>query len=912
MTQPLFSVITTKLQPPRPGSKRLARNHLLKLLDRHQNAAVTLVMGPAGYGKTTLLAQWFEELANRSTPHRNTRRSWLTLDKQDNLEEQFLSYLYNSLKRLDPRLALQIEEFAEAEEPVEPGAIIAALINTVAESDERYCLFLDDYQWIDNDVIHNIIQYLLFNLPDNLRVYIGSRTLPPFSLARLKVQDRILLIGDEMLRFDAQEAAAFIDAHLSMKLGAKEQEKLYHQTQGWPAALQLATPLLESSQDPACFLADFAGTHESIAEYLAEEVFHSLPAPAFQLLLQLSLFDRFSAALGEAISDDPDSREILENSRNEALLLQRFEGDGGWYQFHPLAREFLIKHPRIKTLNLSKLHRDAAHWFTAQGYIGEAVDHSLKSGDDDAAFTLLEQHARDLLEQGRFALLANLVQKLPQKQTSSCGKILIPLAWVLLLNHDINGAHSVLKQIDTLLTQNRDQAKIAVETEAATVRAGIQALRDQLEGCRSTIDHWQPRIPAAQTFSRIVMTNVASYVQLNDFRFDDLLDAQRKVEPLSRDQDYAGSRAYSLYFCGLAYTEQLRLADAEAAYLAANRISGSAQNIEPATRKLARLMLGCLAYLRGDLDLAQIRLDTQLDTLRQNALTDQVLHILPCLARLYQHQQRWQEAQALLAAYLRPSNERRNARVHACAVHEQVRLLLAQDPAHAKSVLEQQRESISHETTAERPLFEQAQEWLQLAEARIYLQEGKHAGAQSLLDRLQTQFQQQGRLFKRLTPLLLLAESALTRQDQPLASNYLNQALDLDPAGLALQVFADEGRALLPLLKQNIQAQGPRTAQSRKIIELLQRQADIDNECKTVAAAVAAPAPSSSMPEPLTEKETLVLQLIAEGLSNREAAERAYIGIETIKSHLRSIYQKMGVSRRTRAVRRGRELGLIS
>ncbi len=904
MSPPLISLIATKLQPPKAGRQGVLRDHLLGQLEKNLDRSVVLIMGPAGYGKTTLMAQWFEQLGRRGV-----NCSWLTLSPQDNGEAQFLSYFASSIKQLDQNLALKIEELFESHSSLDPQALVAALVNAVAESSEHYALFLDDYQWIENPDIHNMIQHLFLNLPENITLCIGSRILPPFSLARLKVQGRTLLIGAEGVRFTPQEAAAFIDAHLNTQLSAIEQDKLYQQTQGWPAALQLATSLLETSQDPAGFLADFSGSHNSITDYLAEEVFHRLPKATLELLVRLSLFDRFSAPLCEAIVSTSGSREILENTRNEGLLLQRLEGTGGWYQFHPLAREFLIRSPKLTSTDRQQLHRKAAQWFIDQGYIGESVEHCLKSGDEQSAFDLLRQHAGSLLKQGQLGILGSLVQKLSQGKISSSVQILLPLAWVRLLNHDLTGVNSVLKQIDVLLGQSHGQVRLSIEAEIAAIRASLHATQDQLSAAQSTIDQWHTRIPENNYFIRAVMANCVNYIELCESRFDQLQVTQGQADPLHQQLEDSGAQVYSLFFTGLAQTEQLRLADAEAVYQKASQISGSSHSRRSVSKQLADVMLGTIAYLKGDLEVARNRFETQRSALNRNALTDQILHALPCLVRLYQHQGMIQKAQTLLATYLHPAHERRTVRVLACAVHEQVRLLINQNPAYAKTFLEQQRDRILNGTCEDQAIFEQTQEWLQMAEARILLHQGNFIETEAILSPLLARLQQQGRTLKTLPPLLLLAHSALSQKNETLALSYLNQALDLDPARLALQMFADEGRPLEALFVQNIQTQGPWAAQSQQVIELLQNQASVGKSKQASSYTPSALIPA--LEEPLTKKETRVLELVSKGMSNREVAEQACVSVETIKSHLRSIYQKMGATRRTQAVHLAREMGLI-
>lgn len=911
MRNQFIPIIKTKLRPPRLGHPVLTRPRLLDLLEKHKKQPLTLLMGPAGYGKTTLMTQCQDMLIASGT---NT--AWLTLDESDNIPDQFLSYLSSAFKQIEPSLSVQIEEFEELGSARVPQMVIAELVNTLAEQDKHYALFLDDYHFIDNENIHTTVQYLLSNLPHNLNLYIGTRSVPPLSLSRLKVQGQVQLLGSESLRFDQPEAEQFLQDRTSVSLEPDELKALLERTEGWPAALQLASPSLIELEQREAFIENFAGDHRSITDFLAEEVVNRLPGRVLQLLLELSIVDRFSISLCTALTGQEDAQAMLDNPQSDYFLLQRFDDeDSSWYRFHPLIRSFLRKRlEQSEQIDPVALHEKAALWFEQQGLIAEAVDHMLSAGRQDNAFALIEKYAFAIIEQGQLALLISLVRKLPQGQIAGCEKILVPLAWAQLLSYNQHELQQLLDQMDALIEHAGAEQRQFIEMEISVLRAALQLFHDDFDACKATIAKWPEKSLVESPFNEVTMGNIREYVCLIDFKFEELHNILHCSERLYDQLENPGTKVYGRLFSTLALFEQNRLREATSVVQETLDICKAVKRAGSGAvfRKLTLLMKGLSACYSGQSDKALAILEPNLELLKTYAVVEVLVKVLPTMVRLYQQNNDYQKAQNVLQQFSYLASQRNLIRLQACLVHEQVRaLLLENNQQAAKQRLEQALDINAMVDVHSLGAEAQTWEWLQLAEVRLQIASGSALDTESTLQQLEARFESQGRSLRLIEIYLLQSQLAFLLSSKKQALDILEKAFSMILDEQLLQPFIDEGNQLLPLYRTfaTQTSNSMLTGRCNAVIKLLDKSS-VEITQKPAAKSTSLLQPDA-LTDPLSKRELEVLQLVAQGLSNRDIAEQLFLSIDTIKTHLKSIFSKMSVARRTQAVSLGRELGLI-
>jgi LuxR family transcriptional regulator, maltose regulon positive regulatory protein len=324
------SLVSTKLRPSQARAKLVARPRLIAKLERETGRKLTLISAPAGFGKTTLLVEWFRERADGEGSV-----AWASLDEGDNDPVRFLSYLVAALRRTIG------EEFGEgvlaalrSPEPPQMEAVLGALINELAELPGEVAVVLDDYHVIYSEPVHGVFSFLLEHLPPNVHLVISSRIDPPLQLSRLRARNQMMEIDAAELSFTSEEAATFLNGVMGLDLSAEDVAALEERTEGWIAGLQLAALSMRDRKDIPGFLRAFSGSHRDVLDYLAEEVLERQPGQMREFLLQTSILDHLSGALCDALTGRSDGQEMLERLEKDNLFVVALDEERHWYRYH--------------------------------------------------------------------------------------------------------------------------------------------------------------------------------------------------------------------------------------------------------------------------------------------------------------------------------------------------------------------------------------------------------------------------------------------------------------------------------------------------------------------------------------------------------------------------------------------------
>ena len=355
-------LLETKLHVPRRRRNLVARPRLSKRLSSGAESALTLVSAPAGFGKTTLLADW---LAAPAANGRST--AWLSLDQRDNDPAVFWTYLVAALKTAAPGVgAGALSLLQSAQPPIE--AVVATLLNDLSAISNDVVLVLDDYHVIEAREVQEGMAFLLEHLPPQLHLVIAGRADPALPLARLRGRGELVEIRAADLRFTPDEAAAYLNGVMGLALTAQDVAALEGRTEGWIAALQLAALSMQGRDDVAGFIAGFAGDDRYIVDYLAEEVLQRQPEHVRHFLLQTSILDRLSGPLCDAVTGQDGGKAKLAALEQGNLFLVPLDDRRQWYRYHQLFADVLQAHLLDEQpADVPELHRRASIWYEQNG-----------------------------------------------------------------------------------------------------------------------------------------------------------------------------------------------------------------------------------------------------------------------------------------------------------------------------------------------------------------------------------------------------------------------------------------------------------------------------------------------------------------------------------------------------------------
>jgi LuxR family transcriptional regulator, maltose regulon positive regulatory protein len=490
---PMFEAHTTsdvllasKLRVPRPRPGWVPRPRLLRHLRAGTARELVLVCGPAGFGKSSLLADWVGN-AGRAV-------AWLSLDEGDNDPVRFWRHVTAALDGVLPGVAERAGALVGGGASTSIRAVVTALVNDLVETPGEALLVVDDYHLIQAPEVHSSLAFLLDQLPGSLRIVLASRSDPPLPLARLRARGQLAEIRATDLRFTRGEAGELLRAALGPDLPDRIVAALEERTEGWVAGLQLAALSLHGHADVARFVEEFSGSHRFVLDYLTEEVLDRQSERLRTFLLETSVLDRLSGPLCDALTGGTDGQELLEAAERANLFLLALDEERNWWRYHHLFAEvlrarLLQRHPA----EVVRLHRAAAEWHERHGLADDAVRHAVACGDPTWAATLIEGHLEDqVLLLGQGATLIRWLSVLPPDVIHRRPRLTLGQAVVALLEGRLDDVEPLPALAERTFAQagdtpyhasidRRDSIVANVPAAVAVGRADLACLRGDAE-----------------------------------------------------------------------------------------------------------------------------------------------------------------------------------------------------------------------------------------------------------------------------------------------------------------------------------------------------------------------------------------------------------------------------------------------
>ncbi len=878
-------ILATKLYVPPRRSRVVLRPRLDERLNEGLGRRLTLVSAPAGFGKTTLIAEW---VAGCALPV-----AWLSLDEGDSDPGRFLTYLVAALRNVAPGAGESVLAMLESPQPPPVESTLTPLLNELATASTGFVLVLDDYHLVEAKPVDDAVAFLVEHLPPQMHVVMATREDPALPLARLRARAELSEVRASDLRFTPEESAAFLNQVMELGLSTADVDALETSTEGWIAGLQLAAISLQGRDDAAAFIRSFSGGHRFVLDYLVEEVLGRQPPAIGDFLLRTSILDRLCGPLCDAVTLDPSTpgQQTLEHLERANLFVVPLDGERRWYRYHHLFGDLLRQRLGQSEPDavVDEFHGRASRWCEDNGFDLEAFRHAAAGHDIERAERLAKGMGPSLQISAAYAALGAWISSLPAEALDARPSLRITYAQALLASGRMVDFEGMLDAAEaTLQTRANDEPTRDLMGQVAALRAVLAFLEhradDMVVESRRALN-----LLRSDNVSRAFFVGwAAGYAQ--EVRGDRA--AARKtygtVLSMSRATGYRfGEMAASIGLAGVQESDnELRLA-AET-YEDTIRLAADLPFLWISD---AHLGLGRILYEWNDLDAAWERGQKSFELARQLESTDRPVACQVLLAHVKLAQGDLAEATRIL------TEAERSVREHDF-VHE------APKVAAARAMLRLRGGDVDGAARL-------AEEFdLPLTRARVCLARGDPEGALTALESYRHQAESRGGLDERLRALVLQALAHRAAAETGGALSILGVALEIgEPEGF-VRLFVDEGPPMARLLREAAAA-GLYGEYCLRLLGAFPTDATGAGP-GALAPRGGRPAGASGLVEPLSKRELELLELLAEGLSNQAIAERLFLSPHTVKTHVRNIYSKLDVSSRTQAVARARMLGILS
>lgn len=925
----LETLLRTKLYAPPLRPNLVPRPHLIERLTRGLQLGhnLTLVSAPAGFGKTTLVREWLDTLRSDTARPRQVinRTAWLSLDERDSDLVCFLAYLsaaLNQVEGIETPVGQGALAMLQSPQPPPAEDILTSLINDITAIPGRIILILDDYHLIESRPVDKAVTFLLEHLPPQLYLVIATRVDPDLPLARRRARSQLTELRAAELRFTSSEVAQFFNQVIGLELSSEDITTLENRTEGWISGLQLAAISMRGHKDVTTFIKSFTGSHHFVVDYLIEEVLEQQTPTIQTFLLQTAILDRLSGPLCDALTGQENGQVTLEALEHANLFVVPLDAERRWYRYHHLFADLLRRRLRQKEPHwVPTLHIKASEWYRQNGFVDEAIEHTMRAEDFEQAARLIDEYVDAIWVRGQHGKLRRWLVEMPVELVFSRPQLSSFYALYLFTSGQQDAAERGLQAAEQALEPGigRIPETSPLDQEDQLSDADRRRLRGRFKAIRAFISSYQEDAPGIIHHARqalkylseqdLTMRSIVAIAlgDANAFKGEMAAAYQAQLEALE-----ASRAAGNIYFrivanlkAAVTLREQGRLQQT---------IEICQQQMQLATKSgLSQAgVVGWLLTVWGEV-LAELNdLDGALEKARRGvALFKEGGDVAMlgwsylCLMRILFSRGDTTGVEELVQKTEKIGRESdvppwfRNQ-----VAAWQMRLALAQGKLEAAS---QWMEARGLNVVGAPPPPPEI-DYFKLIEyvvlARTLLAQGRPDDVAQLLPWLLETAETGGRTSRTIELLLLQALVFHAQGDTNRALAPLERALTLaEPEGF-IRIFVDEGPSMARLLYEALD-RGIAPDYVRRLLAAF--PIDEPQQGDPSQSQVSEP----GYVEPLSEREIEVLQLVAEGLSNREIATRLFLSLHTVKAHTRNIYGKLGVHNRVQAVAKARGMGIL-
>lgn len=869
----MFDPILTKIIPPRPSPTLISRPKLMSKLSSSPLPKLVLVAAPAGFGKSTAISHWLQGAESWV--------AWVTLDASDDDLGQFLNLLVSAIYKSEGQAGQRLQGILHHQELPPIPVLVAALLNDLPQSPGM--IVLDDYQFIQDEAIHQTLDYLLQNLPPHISLVIISRHQPPLALSRLRAQHQLLEIDAADLSLSTDEIIDLLH-RADVMISPDQVRDLSMLTEGWVAGVQLFILSLQKKS----FGEAVAHSYRHIADYLLDEVFDHQPVEIQRFLLQTAMLDAFCVALGQAVTQDDNSQQYVAHLERVNLFITSVGDKQNWYRYHALFADFLQARLRLTmtTEQIAALHERAAHWFVQVAGYEDAIKHALAAEQVQLAEEIIAQHAYEVLYDEQAHRVERWLAQLPAASLRENVQLQVIQAWIYARGMKLLRLKAMIEQIQPQLA---GQENTLLMGEFIALFSLFGQWREDLAARYQMAIQAQALVPESNRFihSQLPQILALNYILGNHHtEYETLLHSLHRTD---NQQGILGAYLARITANALKGQSHLVMSLIPEAQSLATRL----QSYE--TQVTLYQVKGVLLYYQNHLPQAAESFQLAIELSRDLYMQMHLVVLLGHMSWIHYHLGQDEQCDHMLAEAQQVSQALALPGIIHMYSAAQARVWLARGKS--RPALEW-ADNYPFNDQELPPLF---RTFIITQVLRCWL---AHPNETRLIkgilisERLIETLLAHGLEGLVVYPLVLNAAMKEIQNRPQQADAVFAQALEYGQPQQNIRGVIDAGAPITPLLRRYLDSK-PSYDMTLFAYSLL-------------SALDVQPIPQApALVESLSERERAILQLMAVGLSNQLIAEELMIAVGTVKKHTNTIYTKLNVTNRTQAVLRAQELNLI-
>lgn len=901
--------ISSKLNRPNRLHNSITRTRVLDQLEHAEAQKLILLRSPAGYGKTTMVAQWLKDCE---------QVGWFNIDETDNDTFRFVNYFIKAINKVTNNACQDSQVLAERCQYNSLTTLFSELFAELASYQQQFYLVLDDYHCINNDEIHEGLRFFLKYMPGNCTIVITSRTAPPLNTANLRVRDQLIELDSEFLAFDNEEVTLFFQQRLNSELSSEQVEELQSKIEGWPSALQLiALQAKQRKQTLAESTEWISGMNQShLWDYLAEEVFDLLDKPLQTLLVQCSVFTIFNSSLitefldKQSLLDDQSADNLLDSLSKQGLFLHSLqderepEGKHDWYRFHHLFADFLSHQRRTHFSQDSKqLHNFAAQAWLSHDNPQQALFHAQRGKNSQLSADILLSHGWKMFNQGELQSLETSINALSEDHLYQGSRLPLLRAWLAQSQHRYDEVGDLLDEALAALQQRNIELSLPEQGEFNALLAQVAMNQGEPQQALTLADKALEQLTSNNYRCRIVAISVLGEVNHVLGNLDRALVMMQQAERMAKQYKVFPQALWCLL-------QQSEILIAQGHVQAAFELLDRADQISEQQHLQQLPLYEFLQRIRSQIYWRWNHLE----------LAEEYAHkglkylSVSCPSKRLQ-------AYAILSRVHISRSELDKAKVYIDLCSE----LTSQSHYHTDWLANANFSQLLYWQM--KGDFAAIQQWLTIAPemaedpcnhftqrhgrnlARAYMLVDELPQALAAVNHLQACAEEKGLVSEQQKNWVLEAVIYSKLADEEQAISKLKQALTLTNTTGVVSDFLIDAKIIAVLLNRLLK-QGELPELERYRAEKLLKEMSVKQHNRAVyfdKAFVQKLVNNHDVPElirtsPLTHREWQVLGLIYSRYSNEQIASELDVASTTIKTHIRNLYQKLNIANRKEAI----------
>jgi LuxR family maltose regulon positive regulatory protein len=893
--------LATKVFPPRLPAGLIDRPRLVALAGKAEYKRLTVIKAPAGFGKTSLALTWLHQL-NAS----GAFVAWLSLDTEDDEPARFFHHLAQALRNACASVGASALSLTTEASLMPAHSVVSTLINELVDVDDEVYLFIDDYHLITLPAIHDATSYFIANVPSNVHVVVCTRTDPPLPLANLRARNELLEIDASTLRFNFDETRSFVDHECPGGLRAAGVKSLFANTEGWAAALRISASVLSRDEGkPDWDVSVPTGASRPFAAYL-EDMLERLPNDMVEFMSRTSILERLTASLCEAVTGIAAQQGMLDTISARQLLLEPLDIEGRWFRYHHLMGEYLRRRLELRHRDeVLDLHRRACQWYAGQEQWTDAVRHAIAAGDTQDAVALMSHCAMALVTKGDLLTLLGWQRQFPAHLMRGQVKVTLAIAWGMALAMRFDEAFAMVDEIERDVGTGVSDASENIRWECQAIRSVVIALQDDPARALAIAQPCLDR-PSTDSWTTNVVSNVVRFGHWKAGNLQALYATPWIPYSIEEDQRNVFASVYRLCLLGHAEMQQMHFALAERYFTESMQLAERHSGPKSISAALCAPMIAQIWYEQGRLDEAEALLVDLMPLIDLAVLLDSTLIAYRVLVRIATARADAEQAYALLDQAQALGFARGWDRLTAGVLVERARLYLAEGRVtEASACVVQLDQIVGSRCVAEHADSPEIETFRAIAVAWVAMAQNRTEEALGSLTCALRSVEDRHGDYLALRLRTVLALVWLRANEPTRAVQIFREVLSANSD--IYRSILDQGPEIGPLLHA-VRDDTRSTPQTKESVAYIDRLLD---GWRALYEPAAGPKRDTER-EPLSARERGIVELIAQGQSNKEIARTLGITPETVKTHVKNVFVKLSVDKRAHAVARAQAMGLVA